>query len=147
MKIYTHNEATSIIEEIIEPIIEKYGIIPHSPEDDDRDEDDIGGFYGSAFSNILDAVESNLIACLGGNKSSTEAATSATRATRGALSWYGFECANADFVDLQGTLHQAFKDMKTELEPVFARFTPAIAEERGVEPYVYCDEPQYTYVS
>ena len=54
--IYTHDEAALIIERF-ENILSQYGIHVPSPEDDDRDEDDMVGLYGSTYGNLLDDTE------------------------------------------------------------------------------------------
>lgn len=59
-KIYTHDEASRIIE-LFENILDRYGIIVPSPEDDQRDVDNMVGLYGSTYSDLLDDVENTLI--------------------------------------------------------------------------------------
>ena len=57
--IYTHDEAAQIVE-LFENILLKHDICIPSPEDYDRDADDILGLYGSTYSNLLDLVEERL---------------------------------------------------------------------------------------
>ena len=58
--IYTHEEAASIIE-LFEDVLEKYDIKVPSPEDDEREPDNMVGLYGTTYSDLLDAVEYKLI--------------------------------------------------------------------------------------
>lgn len=61
--IYTRDEAMLILEKF-EDILIEYGIEVPSPEDDDRDDDDHVGLYGSTYANLLDEVEERLIEIL-----------------------------------------------------------------------------------
>ena len=70
-KIYTHNEATDILE-IFEDVLADYNIIVPSPEDDDREEDNEACLYGSTYSDLLDAVEERLIDILNRKNAETE---------------------------------------------------------------------------
>ena len=63
MKIYTHDEAMLIVE-MFEDVLSKYDIHVPSPEDEERDEDDYAGLYGSTYSDLLDKVEGHLIELL-----------------------------------------------------------------------------------
>ena len=58
--IYTHDEATRILE-MFEDVLEKHNIHVPSQEDDEREEDNMVGLYGSTYSELLDAVEEKLI--------------------------------------------------------------------------------------
>lgn len=58
--IYTHEEAASIIE-LFEDVLAKYDIKVPSPEDDEREPDNMVGLYGTTYSDLLDAVEDKLI--------------------------------------------------------------------------------------
>lgn len=62
-KIYTHDEAARIIE-MFEDVLDKYGIHVPSPEDDEREPDNMTGLYGSTYSDLLDDVEAHLIELL-----------------------------------------------------------------------------------
>jgi len=53
--IYTRMEASNIIGMIEDVLIENNICVP-SPEDDERDEADKIGFYGSVYSDLLDSV-------------------------------------------------------------------------------------------
>lgn len=59
MRVYTHDEATIIVE-MFEDVLSKYNIHIPSPEDDDRDKDDMVGLYGTTYSNLLDSVEDRI---------------------------------------------------------------------------------------
>ncbi len=58
--IYTHDEAMIIVEEF-EEVLSKYNICVPSPEDDERDEEDMVGLYGSTYGELLDFVEAMII--------------------------------------------------------------------------------------
>ena len=58
--VYTHDEASRIIE-FFEKILEENNIIIPGPEDDDREEDNVATLYGSVYGNLLDNVEEALI--------------------------------------------------------------------------------------
>ena len=58
--IYTHDEA-AIILDAFEDILIRYDIHVPSPEDDERDKENMAGLYGSTYSNLLDFVENSLI--------------------------------------------------------------------------------------
>lgn len=60
--IYTHDEAALLVD-MFENLLERYNIRIPSPEDDERDANDIG-LYGSTYSDLLDAVEDHLISVL-----------------------------------------------------------------------------------
>lgn len=66
--IYTHDEAARIMD-IFESVLEGYNIHVPSPEDDDRDEDDMIGLYGSTYSDIFDDVENAIIGIIEKTKS------------------------------------------------------------------------------
>jgi hypothetical protein len=59
-KIYTHDEASRIVE-LFENVLVKHNICVPSPEDDERDPDDMVGLYGSTYSELLDYVENKLL--------------------------------------------------------------------------------------
>ena len=61
--IYTHDEATRIVE-CFDEILCRYEIRVPSPEDDERDEESAVGLYGSTYGEILDEVENTLISLL-----------------------------------------------------------------------------------
>ena len=58
-KIYTHSIAADIVE-LFEDVLSRYDISVPSPEDDDRDPEDMIGLYGSTYYDLLDTVESML---------------------------------------------------------------------------------------
>lgn len=62
-KIYTHDEATRILE-LFEETLHQYDIVVPSPEDDDREEDNAAALYGSTYSDLFDAIENTLIELL-----------------------------------------------------------------------------------
>lgn len=62
-KIYTHDEAAKIIE-LFEDILTENDIHIPSPEDDERDENNMVGLYGSTYSDLLDEIEEILIRIL-----------------------------------------------------------------------------------
>lgn len=70
-KIYTHDEAMLIVE-MFEGVLSAYDISVPSPEDDDRDPDDMVGMYGSTYSDLLDSVENKLIEILERHNQDTE---------------------------------------------------------------------------
>ena len=61
--IYTHDEAALIIEKF-EDVLSQYDIHIPSPEDDDRDEDNMVGLYGSTYSELLDSIEEQICSIL-----------------------------------------------------------------------------------
>lgn len=58
--ICTHDEAARIIE-MFEDILSEHNIHIPSPEDAEREPDNMVGLYGSTYSNLLDNVEEILI--------------------------------------------------------------------------------------
>jgi hypothetical protein len=70
-KIYTHDVAMQIIE-LFEDILSAYDIYVPSPEDDEREPDNMIGLYGSTYSDLLDNVENRLIEILSIHSSDTE---------------------------------------------------------------------------
>ena len=74
MTIYTHDEAAMIVE-MFEKVLDKYNISVPSDEDDERDEDNMVGLYGSTYSDLLDDVENALIALLSNHKPGTNVVT------------------------------------------------------------------------
>lgn len=58
--IYTHDEATRFISEF-ESILSEYDIHIPSPEDDDREPDDMVGLYGSTYDQLLNTIEEYII--------------------------------------------------------------------------------------
>lgn len=58
--IYTHDEAMLLID-LFEDVLSRYDIHVPSPEDDEREPDNMVGLYGSVYSDLLDNVESKLI--------------------------------------------------------------------------------------
>ena len=69
--IYTHDEAMLIIERF-ENILSQYGIHVPSPEDDEREEDNMVGLYGSTYSDLLDEIERGILDILSRHSDSTE---------------------------------------------------------------------------
>ena len=69
--IYTHDEAMLIIERF-ENILSQYGIHVPSPEDDEREEDNMVGLYGSTYSDLLDEIEGDILDILSRHSDSTE---------------------------------------------------------------------------
>lgn len=61
--IYTHDEAMIIVE-MFEDVLSKYNISVPSNEDDEREEDNMIGLYGSTYSDLLDSVEENICSLL-----------------------------------------------------------------------------------
>lgn len=61
--IYTHDEAMLIVE-MFEDVLSKYNISIPSDEDDEREEDNLIGLYGSTYSDLLDSVEENICSLL-----------------------------------------------------------------------------------
>lgn len=59
-KIFTHDEAARIVDAFDE-VLSRYNIHVPSPEDDDREEDNMVGLYGSTYGDLLDYVESKLV--------------------------------------------------------------------------------------
>lgn len=70
-KIYTHDEAMLIVE-MFEDILDRFGIMIPSEEDDERDPDNMVGLYGSTYSDLLDSVEDNIIEMLNKHNENTE---------------------------------------------------------------------------
>lgn len=58
--IYTHDEAARIIE-MFESILSEHDVHIPSPEDEDRETDNMAGLYGSTYGDLLDEVECTLI--------------------------------------------------------------------------------------
>lgn len=58
-EIYTHDEAMLLIE-MFEDILVKHNIRVPSPEDEEREPDDVG-LYGSTYSDLFDGVEERII--------------------------------------------------------------------------------------
>ena len=58
--VYTHDEASRIIE-LFEDILSNNDIIIPSPEDDEKEEDNEAVLYGSVYSELLDNVEYILV--------------------------------------------------------------------------------------
>ena len=57
--IYTRDEAARIVE-MFEDVLDRYNISVPSPEDDEREPDNMIGLYGSTFWDLLEEVESAL---------------------------------------------------------------------------------------
>lgn len=72
--IYTHDEAARIVE-LFEDILAKYDIYVPSPEDSERDIEDLTGLYGTTYWDLLDDVESQLCDILGEHKPGTKVVT------------------------------------------------------------------------
>lgn len=58
--VYTHDEAAKIVE-MFEDILSEHNIHIPSPEDNEREPDNMIGLYGSTYSSLLDNVEEILI--------------------------------------------------------------------------------------
>lgn len=58
-KIYTHDEAARILD-MFEEVLSRYDIRVPSPEDDEREEDNMVGLYGTVYSELLDDIEFRL---------------------------------------------------------------------------------------
>lgn len=61
--IYTRNEAADILEKF-EDVLISNGICVPSPEDDERDKEDMVGLYGSTYYDLLDIVEQKIVEIL-----------------------------------------------------------------------------------
>lgn len=61
--IYTHDEAMLIVE-LFEDVLSRYNISVPSDEDDEREEDNMIGLYGSTYSDLLDDVEEKICSVL-----------------------------------------------------------------------------------
>lgn len=72
--IYTRDEAVLIVE-MFEDILSENNIHVPSPEDDEREEDDMIGLYGSVYSDLLDSVEDRISQMLLRHKSNTKVVT------------------------------------------------------------------------
>lgn len=57
--IYTYDEAMLIVE-MFEDVLSKYNISIPSDEDDEREEDNMVGLYGSTYSDLFDSVEEKI---------------------------------------------------------------------------------------
>ena len=71
-KIYTRSEAAYIVE-MFEEVLAEYNIHIPSPEDDEREEDNMVGLYGSTYYELLDSVEEAIIGLLEEKLPNTEA--------------------------------------------------------------------------
>ncbi len=54
--IYTRDKATDIVG-LFEDVLSRYDIHVPSPEDDEREDDNMIGLFGSTYSDLLDSVE------------------------------------------------------------------------------------------
>lgn len=70
-KIYTHDEAASIVE-LFENLLDEHGISIPSPEDDERGEDNDAKLYGSTYADLLSNVEGVLLEMLERAKTGSE---------------------------------------------------------------------------
>lgn len=61
--IYTRDIAAKIVERF-DDVLSSYDISVPSPEDDDRDEDNMVGLYGSTYYDLLDEIEHDIIELL-----------------------------------------------------------------------------------
>lgn len=61
--IYTHDEAMLILD-MFEDVLSEYDISVPSDEDDEREESNMVGLYGSTYSNLFDKVEEKLCSLL-----------------------------------------------------------------------------------
>lgn len=57
--VYTRDEAGLIVEKF-EDILSQYDIHVPSPEDDERDKDNMVGLYGSVYGDLLDSIEEQI---------------------------------------------------------------------------------------
>ena len=73
-KIYTRSEAAYIVE-MFEEVLSDYNIHVPSPEDDEREEDNMVGLYGSTYYGLLDSVEEAIIGLLEEKQVNTEVIT------------------------------------------------------------------------
>lgn len=62
-KIYTHDVAAAIVE-LFDDVLCEHNIVVPSPEDDEREPDNVTALYGSAYSGLLDDVEAKIIELL-----------------------------------------------------------------------------------
>ena len=62
-RLFTRSEAADIIN-LFEDILIENNICVPSPEDEERDPDDMVGLYGTTYSDLLDDVESALVQML-----------------------------------------------------------------------------------
>ena len=73
--IYTRDEASLIVEKF-EDILSQHNIHIPSPEDDERDTEDMIGLYGSVYSDLLDSIEAQIYSiisrCTAGEKVVTD---------------------------------------------------------------------------
>ena len=60
---------------MFEEVLDRYQIHVPSPEDDEREEDNMVGLYGSTYSDLLDEVEAHLINLLNAKTPDTELVT------------------------------------------------------------------------
>lgn len=67
--IYTHDEASRIIE-CFETVLGNHRMTIPSPEDDEREDDNQATIYGSVYSGLLDEVEEILVEILNKSKDS-----------------------------------------------------------------------------
>lgn len=58
--VYTHDYASGILE-LFDDVLSLYGIKVPSPEDYERESDNMVGLYGSTYSDLLDSVEDRII--------------------------------------------------------------------------------------
>ncbi|MCM1171303.1 MAG: hypothetical protein NC393_04160 [Clostridium sp.] len=70
-KIYTHDEAMLIVG-LFEGILDRYDIKVPSPEDEEREADNLAGLFGSTYDELLTAVEEKLCELLDNHKVNTE---------------------------------------------------------------------------
>ena len=61
--IYTHDE-TMLILDMFEDVLSRYDISVPSDEDDEREESNMVGLYGSTYSDLFDKVEEKLCSLL-----------------------------------------------------------------------------------
>lgn len=61
--IYTHDEAMFILD-MFEDVLSRYDIYVPSDEDDEREESNMVGLYGSTYSDLFDSVEENICSIL-----------------------------------------------------------------------------------
>lgn len=69
--IYTHDEASRILE-WFDDLLSEYGIVVPSPEDDQREEDNCAALYGSTYADLMDRIENALVDLLSRTKNGAE---------------------------------------------------------------------------
>ena len=76
MKLYIYDKAVEIVE-LFEDVLDKYGIVVPSPEDDERGPDNEAKLYGTVYGDLLDEVARVIVETL------DEAKAESTSGTKG----------------------------------------------------------------